>query len=219
MLTEESRLFRMARRRAVAERAAEHASTPAEQVEQCELCSAVVPSEHQHLLDVSARRLVCSCRACSMLFDGGSIGGRQYRLIPDRVRVLRTVTNADLFWAELAIPVDLAFFFFDTAAKRMVALYPGPMGATESQLTLAAWEEFAVANPVLRQLQPDVEALLVNRTRNRSEHWLVPIDACYTLAGVIRSHWKGLAGGEAVWTELERCFDGIRKRAEEVDIS
>jgi hypothetical protein len=201
----------MARRRGVADRAAAQNENAA--VEQCELCSAVVPSEHQHLLDLSARRLVCSCRACSLLFADASIGGRSYRLIPDTVHRLDRVENADVFWAELAVPVDLAFFFFDTVANRMVALYPGPMGATESQLSLAAWEQFATANPSLRSLAPDVEALLVNRTKQKREYWLVPIDACYTLAGVIRSHWRGLGGGDEVWHELDRFFEALRRRA------
>ncbi|HEY4305393.1 MAG TPA: DUF5947 family protein [Gemmatimonadaceae bacterium] len=182
-------------------------------VEQCELCSAVVPSEHQHLIDLTARRLVCACRACALLFSDATVSGRQYRLVPDTVRRLDSVAHDDQFWAELAIPVDLAFFFFDTAAKRVVALYPGPMGAAESQLPLGAWDAFAAENPALANLRPDVEALLVNRTKQRRDHWIVPIDACYTLAGLIRTHWKGLGGGDDVWIELGKFFDGLQSRA------
>lgn len=207
----ESRLARMARRRPTTERSSRAAL--AEPVEQCELCSAVVESDHQHLLDIGARRLVCSCRACAMLFADASIGGRPYRLIPSEVRRLTEVRDADAFWAELAVPVDLAFFFFDTAAKRTVALYPSPMGATESQLSLDAWGRFAQANPGLTAIAPDVEALLVNRTKQRKEHWIVPIDVCYTLAGLIRTHWKGLGGGDEVWRELDRFFEGLETRA------
>jgi len=111
------------------------------------------------------------------------------------------------------VPVDLAFFFFDTAAARTVAFYPSPMGATESQLSLDAWSRFAAANPALGSMRPDVEALLVNRTRQRKQHWIAPIDACYTLAGVIRTNWKGLGGGDDVWRELDRFFDDLRARA------
>jgi len=185
----------------------------AEDVEQCELCSAVVPSAHQHLLDTAARRLVCSCRACATLFADATIGGRSLRLVPSDVRELAGVTDDDVFWAELAVPVDLAFFFFDTAAARTVAFYPSPMGATESQLSLDAWSRFAAANPALGSMRPDVEALLVNRTRQRKQHWIAPIDACYTLAGVIRTNWKGLGGGDDVWRELDRFFDDLRARA------
>jgi hypothetical protein len=205
----------MARRRTTARTAGAESAA-----EQCELCSAAVPTEHRHLLDVEARRLICACRACSVLFDNASAGGRHYRLLPDRIRALHPDPQAaDLFWAELAIPVDLAFLFFDTSANRMVALYPGPMGATESQLPLGAWETLARENAPLSAMQPDVEALLVNRTRDRSEHWIVPIDVCYSLAGVIRTHWKGLGGGDVVWAELERFFTSLRGRALEERIS
>ncbi len=167
------------------------------------------------MLDLSARRLLCACRACSVLFDrdAAGAGGRHYRLLPDRYAYLQDVAFGDELWAALSIPVEMAFFFFDNAAGRIVALYPGPAGATESLLPLTAWEELTAQNPVLARLQPDVEALLVNRTRGAREHWLVPVDACYTLVGIIRTHWKGLSGGEEVWVEIERFFDGLRERA------
>ena len=80
----------------------------------------------------------------------------------------------------------MAFFFHNTQAERMMAFYPGPMGATESLLDLGAWETLEEANPVLVTIEPDVEALLVNRARGAREHWLVPIDECYGLVGLIR---------------------------------
>ena len=43
----------------------------------------------------------------------------------------------------------------------MTAFYPSPAGATESLLPLTAWEEIVRENPALREMQPDVEALLV----------------------------------------------------------
>jgi NADPH-dependent curcumin reductase CurA len=39
------------------------------------------------------------------------------------------------------------------------------MGATESLLGLDAWQALEAANPVLAQMEPDLEALLVNRAR------------------------------------------------------
>ena len=61
------------------------------------------------------------------------------------------------------------------------------MGATESLLELDAWRELEAANPVLATLEPDVEALLVNRARGARRHWIVPIDDCYALVGLIRT--------------------------------
>ena len=44
----------------------------------------------------------------------------------------------------------------------------------------------------LKNMEPDVEALLVNRIGHArawtSEYFLVPIDQCYKLVGLIRSH-------------------------------
>ena len=193
-----------------AERARE--KTP-EHVERCELCTQVVPGEHRHLLDLSKRKLVCACRACSTLFADGSIGGRNYQLIPDDVVQLSEFVLDDVFWSALAIPVDLAFFFMDTAASRTVVLYPGPMGAAESQLESHAWEGLVDVNPVLLDLKPDVQALLVNRTRGAREQWIVPVDTCYSLVGLIRLNWKGLGGGEEVWGELDHFFASVRSKA------
>ena len=87
------------------------------------------------------------------------------------------------------------------------------MGATESELELESWEELEAENPVLGELEDDVEALLVNRAGARREYFLVPIDDCYALAGVLRTHWKGLAGGAEVWREIDAFFDRLRERA------
>lgn len=226
-----SRLFRMARRRLPRASSSPNAAgasssidvhgmhhgtsatpTATAPVEACGLCSAVVPDEHRHLLDLAARRLVCACRACALLFDGGGSIAQQYRLIPVGARQLHDVDGADQFWAELSIPVGLAFFFRDTVAKRVVALYPGALGVAESQLPMTAWETLVHDNPEIGTLRPDVEALLVNRTRGMQQHWLVPIDTCYALAGIIRTHWKGLGGGDAVWSELDRFFTDLESR-------
>ena len=179
----------------------------------CELCTQIVPDEHRHLLDLSKRKLVCACRACSTLFADGSIGGRNYQLIPDDVTELQQFTLSEVFWSDLAVPVDLAFFFTDTAGSRAVVLYPGPMGAAESQLAPSAWMNLMQANPVLLDLRPDVQALLVNRTRGMREQWIVPIDTCYSLVGLIRLNWRGLGGGEEVWVALHEFFAALRARA------
>ena len=44
------------------------------------------------------------------------------------------------------------------------------------------------------------------------EHWLVPIDDCYELVGLIRSSWRGFGGGEEVWTQIERFFGDLPTR-------
>ena len=156
---------------------------------------------------------MCACRACRILFDRSAAGGGHYRLIPDRRLRLAGFELDDAAWEELRIPVDMAFFFHSSAAERVVAFYPGPMGATESLLELEAWQALEAANPVLASMEPDVEALLVNRARGAREHWLVPIDDCYALVGLIRTRWRGLTGGKEVWEEIGRFFEALDGRS------
>ena len=184
-----------------------------ETLERCELCSEPVPPSHRHLLDLTSRELMCACRACTVLFDRREAGGAHYRLIPERRLRIDDFALDDLGWADLRIPVDMAFFFHNSRAERVMAFYPSPMGPTESLLELDAWHELERDNPVLGTLEPDVEALLVNRARGAREHFVVPIDECYRLVGLIRTHWRGLAGGREVWEEIEGFFERLSRQA------
>lgn len=188
-------------------------------LEQCELCALQIPSEHQHLLDIGSQRLLCVCRACIILFDNKTSGGRRYRRMPDDVREVVDFALDDPLWERLGIPVDITFCFRSTSAERVVAFYPGPAGAAESMLQLSAWSEIEVLNPVLGALEPDVEALLIHRAHGERSYWLVPVDACYRLVGVMRTGWRGLSGGEEVWAALDLFFNDLRRRATLVDRS
>jgi hypothetical protein len=184
--------------------------------EHCDLCSEPIPPEHRHLLEVSTREIMCACRPCSILFDSEAASEGRYRLIPDRHLFLEDFEMSDVQWESLRIPVDMAFFFYSTPAERVVAFYPSPMGPTESLLKLSAWEELERSNPVLGEMQRDVEALLVNRVRGAREHFLVPMDECYRLVGLIRMLWRGLSGGREVWEEIGRFFEELRGRSKTV---
>jgi Family of unknown function (DUF5947) len=197
-----SRLAQLARR-PVAEPAQE---------ERCDLCGEPIPADHRHLLDLEKRDLLCACRGCSLLFDRAAAGGGHFRLVPDRRLRLDDFVLDDALWDRLRIPVDMAFFFYSSTAERTLAYYPSPMGPTESLLELDAWEAVRETNPVLADMEPDVEALLVNRARGAREHWLVPLDECYALVAVIRTTWKGLTGGREVWDAVDRFFDGLEGR-------
>ena len=183
--------------------------------ERCELCAAPIPSAHRHLLDLRDRELICTCRACSLLLDREAAGAGKYRLVPERRLHLTGFELSDIAWERLRIPVDMAFFFHSSAAGRVVAYYPGPMGPTESQLELEAWTEIECANPVLTTMEADVEALLVNHARGARSHWLVPIDECYALVGVIRTRWRGFTGGRELWQEIDRFFEALSAKSTE----
>jgi hypothetical protein len=190
------------------------ARTPQRRVERCELCAMEVLSEHPHLIELTQRRLLCACDACAVLFSGGG----KYKRVPRRVRLLANFRMTDADWDGLLIPINLAFFFRSSLDSRVVALYPSPAGATESLLPLEAWNNIVEANPSLNWLEPDVEALLVNRVgRARAtcpaEYYTVPIDACYRLVGLIRIHWRGLSGGTEVWQEIADFFADLRAKA------
>lgn len=199
------RLFRLARASA----------GPAEsRPERCELCAEPMADEHRHLVDVTRARLLCACRACAVLFDHRAAGGRHYRLVPDRYRLLADVDLDDTLWAGLGIPVAMAFFVRETAADAVVARYPSPVGAARAAVEPEAWREAAARNPALQAMAADVEALLVNRARGAREHWIVPVDACYALVGLLRRRWTGFSGGREVWEEIDRFFGELRVKGE-----
>lgn len=184
--------------------------------EHCELCSLELGREHPHLIEIAARKMVCACDACALLFDGRT--GAKYKRVSRRVASLTDFHLSDLQWEGLMIPINMAFFFNSSVDRRMVAFYPSPAGAVESLLSLEAWQEIVEANPSLRTMEDDVEALLVNRVGKARadvapEYYIVPIDECYKLVGLIRAHWRGLSGGTEVWHEIGRFFSGLKGRA------
>ena len=119
----------------------------------------------------------------------------------------------DATWEALQLPIDLAFFVQSTPAGCVIALYPSPAGATESVVDAGAWETLLAENPSLREFEPDVEGLLVNRVGASRDCFRVGIDQCYHLVGLIRTHWRGLSGGATVWGEIARFFDGLREQS------
>lgn len=177
----------------------------------CDLCEEPLEDEHRHLLDLQSRELMCACRACALLFDREAAGGDRYRLIGERRERLDGFRLDDSTWEALRIPVEMAFFFRHSGEGRTMAFYPSPMGPTESLLELEAWAQIEAANPVLAGMRDDVEALLVNRARGAAEHWLVPLDDCYSLVGLIRTRWKGLAGGSEVWAGIDDFFQQMKE--------
>ena len=183
-------------------------------IERCELCSEMIPAEHHHLMDLSSHTVICVCQACSVLFYGQGAGGGKYRLVPRRHVTLSNFQMSDEQWDELMIPVNMVYIFQSTTINRVMAFYPSPAGAIESLLDLEYWKSLMENNPILRDLEPDVEALLINRVRDVREYYIVPIDACYKLVGLIRVYWKGLSGGEEVWKEIAAFFASIRAKSE-----
>ncbi len=185
-------------------------------IERCELCKLPLADVHPHLLDPATRKVTCACDACATLFANDAT--TRFRRIPRRIRYLPGFRMTDGQWDALSIPINLAFFFHSTPAGHVVALYPSPAGPTESLLSLESWDEIVRENPVLATMEPDVEALLVQRIRGAhggagAEHYVAPIDECFKLVGLIRANWRGLSGGTVVWEEIARFFEELKHRA------
>ena len=184
--------------------------------ERCELCSSEIASHHSHLFDPTTRKLVCSCEACALLFSERT--DARFKRVPRRVRMLANFQLTDSQWDSLMIPINMAFFFQNTPENRVMAMYPSPAGATESQLSLEAWSEIVTVNPELSKMEPDVEALLVNRIGHsrgfaHAEYYLLPIDRCFRLVGLIRSQWRGFSGGTEVWKQIAVFFAELQSHA------
>ena len=182
----------------------------------CELCAEPLEAAHRHLFDRTARQPRCACRACAVLFADPAAGGGRYRLVPDRRWLLTGFALDDETWAALNIPVQMAFLRKVSGDGRVEVCYPSPAGVVEADCDQDVWDRLVRDNPVLAGLTEDVEALLVNRVRGAREHWLLPIDDCYSLVGLLRSGWRGFTGGSEVWRRLSTFFADLRAIAEPV---
>ncbi|MDH6280374.1 DUF5947 family protein [Prescottella agglutinans] len=183
--------------------------------ERCEMCAVPIAEEHRHVVNMAGRQLMCVCRPCYLLFTepGADL---KYRAVPDRYLSFPDFRLGPGQWDGLEIPVGLAFLFRNSAQGRTVAFYPGPAGATESELSIEAWDSVREANPALDTVVPDVEALLIRVPKTGpagAECHLLPIDACYELVGRLRRCWRGFDGGQDAHRELDNFFERIERRS------
>jgi Family of unknown function (DUF5947) len=177
--------------------------------ERCDLCNTTLPDDHRHMLHLVDRRIVCTCEACWALRSGDA----EFRPTGMRELWLTDFDCDEETWAGFQIPIGLAFFMRSTVTDSVVAFYPSPAGATESELALESWERLVAANPVLEQLDADAEALVVNRMTEPAEYAILPIDRCYELVGLIKSRWEGISGGSAIEQAVPEYFARVRARA------
>jgi hypothetical protein len=158
---------------------------------------------------------MCTCRGCYLLFtaEGAEL---RYRAVPDRYLTLAGFSLSPGQWDELEIPVGLVFLFRNSLQRRTVAFYPGPAGATESELPLQAWDSVVASNPQLGLVHADVEALLIRAPQRGHADFschIVPIDACYQLVGELRKLWRGFDGGTEAHDAMEAFFAMVSARS------
>ncbi len=177
--------------------------------ELCDLCQTTVPSDHRHLLNLVERRIECVCESCWALRSGDI----EYRPVGARTLWLEDLRVPDDVWASFQIPIGLAFFMESTVAGCVVALYPSPGGATESELHFSSWSRVVELNPILGELEADVEGLIVNRLSDPPVYAIAPIDRCYALTGTIKANWEGISGGAGVVDAVSGFFAELRNEA------
>jgi hypothetical protein len=199
--------------------------------EKCEMCATEIPAEHGHVADLEASSLTCACRACYLLFTDAGAGRGRYRAIPDRYLTDPAHPMSASEWDSLEIPVGLAFFLRDSRDGGVTGFYPSPAGATECRLDLGAWDQLGSDHPLLAAADPDVEAVLISRSTTGSsttgssttgssttgiECFVVPVDACYELAGRMRLQWRGFDGGTEARASIAAFLEGVRARARDL---
>ncbi|MGV0716785.1 DUF5947 family protein [Mycolicibacterium sp. XJ662] len=194
-------------------------TTPQQAGERCEMCSEAVPDQHQHVVNIEGRQLLCVCRGCYLLFTDTEAELR-YRAVPDRYLTFDDFALDRRQWETLQIPVGLAFFFRNSAMGRTVAFYPGPAGATESELDLQAWNDIRLVEPRVDTLVDDTEALLIRVPQDENSPplaYLLPIDACYEFVGRLRMMWRGFDGGQDVRDYIDEFFELLDSRSRRVE--
>jgi Family of unknown function (DUF5947) len=181
----------------------------------CDLCGTSMPEDHRHLLQLDERSIVCVCESCWALRSGDA----EYRPTGSRVVWLDELDLPNELWARLRIPIGLAFFLRTGRAGApqsgggVVAFYPSPAGATESELDLGVWDDLVALNPTLETLEPEAETLIVDRTSDRLRCAIAPTDEAYRLVGLVKLSWRGISGGPEVEKAVGGFFDELRERA------
>ena len=179
-------------------------------VVRCDLFSLALSPRHAHMVEAATRKLICSCDACAMLFADRS--DAKFLRVPYDPKLLPDFHMPDELWHELAIPINLAFFYVRTGGE-VFAAYPSPAGAIEAEVSPDVWRDVVRANPAVADLKPEVEAVLVNRVDTPPIYVRAPIDECFKLVGIIRTRWRGLAGGTDVWDAVRGFYGELEARA------
>ena len=177
--------------------------------ERCEMCAQPIADEHQHVVDLESRTLMCTCRGCYLLFTDQHADAA----LPRRARPLPLLPRLRLRCRGLGRAPDPGRASPSCSATRCRnGSSPSTRARPAPPSPSSRWRpgtRVVAANPALGILLPDVEALLIYRAdRGRGEFscLLVPIDVCYELVGTMRTTWRGFDGGEEARAAMEEFF-------------
>ena len=167
----------------------------------CVLCGVALGERHKHVVEAGGGRVRCACVACAGVFVRP--GGASLRVVTRARRLAAAVDDAD--WRALRLPVAIASFRRSTSGA-VSAHVPGPGGTTASRLADGAWAALRARHPALPAIEPEIEAVVLSRLDGADGAYLVSIDLCYRLAGILRARWRGIAGGEDARAALASFF-------------
>jgi hypothetical protein len=165
----------------------------------CELCMRTLAAEHAHRLLADKRVLECLCDRCAFETPHEA----PWKVVAHKVERLPGFQMTATEWEALGLPVRLAFFVRRSDGAGVQAFFPSAAGATEAPLDKEQWAELSSKSPLLVDIEPDVDALLVHHAGGRELALLVSVDVCYELIGTLRVHWRGFAGGDEAWQALD----------------
>jgi len=188
----------------------ENKSNGTEATERCDFCSKTIPPDHRHFADLNNMKFMCACEVCTVL----QAEKGEYHPLPQRYQYLEDFEMPEEVWAQLKIPVNMAFIVYNSDQERPIAFYPSPAGSMESELQIGSWKNLKQKYPALATIAPDLEGFMINRLDKPHEHFIVPIDYCYTLIGLIRMTWQGIHGGEKMRDTVRQFFKTLKQRAD-----
>lgn len=177
----------------------------------CELCATEIPKEHHdHLIEPASGQLKCSCHPCALLFSTGH--KTKFKRVPQQATRLDAMSLTQLQWQSLQVPINLLFLTTKSQPAQKQAFYPSAAGAVECTFAEDLWSELRQWVPVIDELTPDIEALLIYEKEDSIILYRLSIDLCFQLIGLIRMHWRGFSGGADVYREISQFFENLDSR-------
>ncbi len=140
-------------------------------------------------------------------------GEAEFRPAGVRTEWLEDFELPDEAWARFGIPIGLAFFMRTGRAGARRRLLPEPGRGDRVRDRLRRLGPGPRAQPGAERLEPDAEALIVNRIAEPHQYAIAPIDECYRLVGLIKASWEGISGGAGPERAIEHSSTSCGSRA------
>ena len=163
------------------------------------MCGEPIAEPHQHVVNLDSRGADVHLPGCYLLFTAErrrSCATARCRSATCPSRTSGSVRRSGTRWRSRSAWRSSSA---TPSLDRTVAFYPGPAGATESELPLDAWDDGPGRNPGLATLRSDVEALLVRApgAERAVAECLPRADRRLLRAGrAAAAVWRGFDGGQ-----------------------